>query len=98
MLADAVSHSRCRVTHTVAGWRRPGWSPATPACPTAAASRRCSPSRAVRPWPRPRPTHVAGVRRVLVDLVDEEDFDALGRVFDAVTDRLIEANPAMDIR
>ena len=44
------------------------------------------------------PTHVAGVRRLLVDLVDDEDFEAVGRVFDAVTDGLIEANPAMDIR
>ena len=44
------------------------------------------------------PTHVAGVRQFLVDLVDEDDFEAVGRVFDAVTDRLIETNPAMDIR
>jgi DNA-binding MarR family transcriptional regulator len=44
------------------------------------------------------PTHVAGVRRLLVDLVDEADFEAVGRVFDAVTDGLIEGNPAMDIR
>ena len=36
--------------------------------------------------------------RDLVDLVDEDDFEAVGRVFDAVTDRLIEANPALDIR
>ena len=39
------------------------------------------------------PTHVAGVRQFLVDLVDEDDFEAVGRVFDAVTDGLIEANP-----
>jgi DNA-binding MarR family transcriptional regulator len=44
------------------------------------------------------PTHVAGVRRLLVDLVSEEDFEAVGRVFDAVTDALIEGSPAMDIR
>ena len=44
------------------------------------------------------PTHVAGVRRFLVDLVDDDDFEAVGRVFDAVTDHLIEANPALDIR
>jgi hypothetical protein len=41
---------------------------------------------------------VAGVRRFLVDLVDDDDFEAVGRVFDAVTDHLIEANPALDIR
>jgi hypothetical protein len=34
-----------------------------------------------------------------VDLVDEEDFEAVGRVFNTVTDRLIEGSPAaMDIR
>jgi len=44
------------------------------------------------------PTHVAGVRRLLVDLVDDEDFAAVGRVFNSVTDGLIEGNPAMDIR
>ena len=45
----------------------------------------------------PRPTW-PGVRQFLVDLVDDDDFDAVGRVFDAVTDKLIEANPAVDIR
>jgi DNA-binding MarR family transcriptional regulator len=44
------------------------------------------------------PTHVAGVREFLVDLVGEEDFAAVGRVFNAVTDKLIETNPAADIR
>jgi len=44
------------------------------------------------------PTHVAGVRRLLVDLVGDDDLEAVGRVFDAVTDGLIETNPAMDIR
>ena len=44
------------------------------------------------------PTHVAGVRQFLVDLVDDDDFEAVGRVFDAVTDRLIDTNPALDIR
>jgi DNA-binding MarR family transcriptional regulator len=44
------------------------------------------------------PTHVAGVRRMLVDLVDQDDFQAVGRVFDAVTDGLIEGHQAMDIR
>ena len=44
------------------------------------------------------PTHVAGVRAFLVDLASHEDFGAVGRVFDAVTDKLVEANPAADIR
>ena len=44
------------------------------------------------------PTHVAGVRAMLVDLVACEDFEAVGRVFNTVTDKLIDTNPALDIR
>ena len=44
------------------------------------------------------PTHVRGVRANLVDLVDPEDFAAVGRVFDAVADHLIAAHPEMEIR
>jgi len=44
------------------------------------------------------PTHVAGVRAHLVDLVPDQDFAALGRVFDAVSDHLIAGHPEMEIR
>ena len=47
---------------------------------------------------RAAPTHVAGVRAHLVDLASNEDFAALGRVFDAVADSLISAHPEMEIR
>jgi DNA-binding MarR family transcriptional regulator len=97
-LADSVSHSRSRVTHTVSRMETAGLV-ARDAC--------LSDGRGVEAVLTDQgraaledaaPTHVAGVRQFMVDLVDEDDFDALGRVFDAVTDRLIEANPAMDIR
>lgn len=98
MLADSVSHSRSRVTHTVSRMETAGLV-ARDAC--------LSDGRGVEAvlteqgraaLENAAPTHVAGVRQFLVDLVDEDDFEAVGRVFDAVTDRLIEANPAMDIR
>ena len=98
MLADSVSHSRSRVTHTVTRMEKAGLV-ARDAC--------ASDGRGVEAVLTEQgraaledaaPTHVAGVRRFLVDLVDDEDFEAVGRVFDAVTDRLIDANPAMDIR
>jgi DNA-binding MarR family transcriptional regulator len=98
MLADSVSHSRSRVTHTVSRMEAAGLV-ARDAC--------LSDGRGVEAvltdhgretLVNAAPTHVAGVRRLLVDLVDEADFEAVGRVFDAVTDRLIEGNPAMDIR
>jgi hypothetical protein len=44
------------------------------------------------------PTHVAGVRSFLVELAGENDFAAVGRVFNAVTDKLVSANPSADIR
>jgi DNA-binding MarR family transcriptional regulator len=98
MLADSVSHSRSRVTHTVSRMENAGLV-ARDAC--------VSDGRGVEAvlteqgrvaLEKAAPTHVEGVRRFLVDLVDDEDFEAVGRVFDAVTDKLIEANPAMDIR
>jgi len=98
MLADSVSHSRSRVTHTVSRMEAAGLV-ARDAC--------LSDGRGVEAvltdhgretLVNAAPTHVAGVRRLLVDLVDDADFQAVGRVFDAVTDRLIEGNPAMDIR
>jgi DNA-binding MarR family transcriptional regulator len=98
VLADSVSHSRSRVTHTVARMETAGLV-ARDAC--------LSDGRGVEAVLTEQgraaledaaPTHVAGVRRFLVDLATQEDLDAVGRVFDAVTDRLIEANPALDIR
>ena len=98
MLADSVSHSRSRVTHTVSRMEGAGLV-ARDAC--------LSDGRGVEAvlteqgraaLANAAPTHVAGVRQFLVDLVDDDDFEAVGRVFDGVTDRLIEANPALDIR
>ena len=98
VLADSVSHSRSRVTHTVSRMEGVGLV-ARDAC--------LSDGRGVEAvlteqgraaLANAAPTHVAGVRRFLVDLVDDDDFEAVGRVFDAVTDHLIEANPALDIR
>jgi DNA-binding MarR family transcriptional regulator len=98
MLADSVSHSRSRVTHTVSRMESVGLV-ARDAC--------LSDGRGVEAvlteqgraaLANAAPTHVAGVRRFLVDLVADDDFEAVGRVFDAVTDHLIEANPALDIR
>src|SRR3954466_3484599 len=97
-LADWLTHSRSRVTHTVSRMEAAGLV-ARDAC--------LSDGRGVEAvltdhgretLEHAAPTHVAGVRRLLVDLVDDADFQAVGRVFDAVTDRLIEGNPAMDIR
>ncbi len=45
------------------------------------------------------PTHVRGVREHLVDLASRSDFAALGRIFNEVSDRLLQGKPDdVDIR
>ena len=47
---------------------------------------------------RMAPTHVNGVRDYLVDLASCEDFEALGRVMNAVADKLVVTHPESEIR
>ena len=47
---------------------------------------------------RAAPIHVQGVRDHLVDLVDPDDFAAVGRVMDIVADHLVPAHPEREIR
>jgi DNA-binding MarR family transcriptional regulator len=98
MLADSVSHSRSRVTHTVSRMERAGLVVRDSCVSDGRGVEAVLTDQGRAALESAAPTHVAGVRQFLVDLVDEDDFEAVGRVFDAVTDRLIEANPALDIR
>ncbi len=97
-LADALAHSRSRVTHTVARMEHAGL-----------VLRRSSPDdgrgvvatmtdKGFDLLVRMAPTHVEGVRTHLVDLVTREDFEAVGRVMNAVSDHLVEAHPEMEMR
>jgi DNA-binding MarR family transcriptional regulator len=97
-LADAMAHSRSRITHTISRMEGAGL-----------VSRVGSPDdrrgRVARITDegmdllrRAAPFHVTGVREYLVDLVDPADFDAVGRVFDAVSDHLVECHPAIEMR
>ena len=97
-LADAMAHSRSRVTHTVKRMEDAGLVDAHHL-------RRGRPRRGVRddrPGLRPAgamaPTHVNGVRDYLVDLASADDFEALGRVMNAVADKLVVAHPESEIR
>lgn len=98
MLADSVSHSRSRVTHTVSRMETAGLVVRDACLADGRGVEAVLTEQGRRALDDAAPTHVAGVRRLLVDLVDDEDFQAVGRVFNAVTDGLIEGNPAMDIR
>jgi DNA-binding MarR family transcriptional regulator len=98
VLADSVSHSRSRVTHTIARLEKAGLVERAPCLSDGRGVEAVITDAGVAALVAAAPTHVAGVRQLLLDLAGDEDFDALGRVFNTVTDRLIEANPAADIR
>ena len=97
-LAVSLSHSRSRVTHTVARLERAGLVQREACLSDGRGVEATITDRGVDVLEKAAPTHVAGVRRLLVDLAGGDDFAALGRVFNAVTDNLIETNPAVDIR
>src|SRR3954447_16108234 len=97
-LADSISHSRSRVTHTVSRMEGARLGVRDACVSDGRGVEAVLTAEGRRALEEAAPTHVSGVRRLLVDLVDDEDFEAVGRVFDTVTDALIEGNPAMDIR
>ena len=98
MLADSVSHSRSRVTHTVTRMEAAGLVARDACLSDGRGVEAVLTDQGRQALVDAAPTHVAGVRRLLVDVVDDDDFQAVGRVFDAVTDQLIASNPALDIR
>lgn len=97
-LADALAHSRSRVTHTIDRMERTGYV-ARSASPDD--GRGVVATMTDKGWEvlqEAAHVHVRGVRANLIDLVSQEDFDAAGRVMNAVTDHLIGHHPAMEFR
>jgi DNA-binding MarR family transcriptional regulator len=97
-LADSLSHSRSRVTHTVSRMEAAGLVVRDSCLADGRGVEAVMTDQGRKALVEASPTHVAGVRRMLVDLAGAGDFEAVGRVFDAVTDALIESHPGMDIR
>jgi DNA-binding MarR family transcriptional regulator len=99
LLADAMSHSRSRVTHTIARMEA-----AELVVRHASESDRRGVEAVMTDEGRRKlveaaPTHVRGVRKHLVDIADRSDFAALGRIFNEVSDRLMHDKPkSADIR
>ena len=97
-LADAVAHSRSRITHTIKRMER---SELVERCNSPEDGRgviaRIT-ERGLLLLRNVAPTHVEGVRDHLVDLASDEDFQAMGRVMDAVADNLIARHPEMEMR
>lgn len=97
-LAGSISHSRSRVTHTVARLEKDGLVTRSACVSDGRGVEAVMTDEGLARLEAAAPTHVEGVRRFLVDLADEDDFAAVGRVFNAVADKLVDSNPAADIR
>ncbi|WP_370291639.1 MarR family winged helix-turn-helix transcriptional regulator [Nocardioides sp.] len=97
-LAASLAHSRSRVTHTVKRMEAAGLVERRESkedgrgvvCHLTRAGRRL--------LERAAPSHVETVRTSLVDLVDPADLAALGRVMNAVADKLIAGHPEREMR
>lgn len=97
-LAGSISHSRSRVTHTVARLEKDGLVNRSACVSDGRGVEAVLTDEGLKRLEAAAPTHVDGVRQFLVDLAGVEDLAAVGRVFNAVADELIENNPAADIR
>ncbi|MPZ96818.1 MAG: MarR family transcriptional regulator [Propionibacteriales bacterium] len=87
-LADSLNHSRSRLTHTVTRMEAEGL---VARCSADTDRRGVYAELTEAGWKRLRdaaPTHVEGVRQYLVDAVDPDDLEAVGRAFKAVADAL----------
>lgn len=97
-LADAMAHSRSRVTHTVKRMESAGLVERRDAAEDGRGVVAVLTPAGLAVLQRAAPVHVSGVRRYLVDLCSPDDFAALGRVMNAVADQLIADRPALEIR
>ena len=97
-LADALAHSRSRVTHTVTRMEKAGLVVRSSSPDDGRGVVASMTAKGYDLLSRTAPVHVSGVREHLVDLASREDFLALGRVMNAVSDNLVEAHPEMEIR
>lgn len=97
-LADAMAHSRSRVTHTIARMEGAGLVTrgTTPEDGRGVVATMTDAGHDL--LVRAAPCHVESVRRAMVDLVSEDDFAAVGRVFDRVADHLVARHPESEIR
>ena len=97
-LADALAHSRSRVTHTVQRLERSDLVVRSES-PEDGRGVLCRlTDHGFEVLEKAAVTHVDGVHAYIVDLATREDFDALGRVMDSVADQLVADHPAMEIR
>jgi DNA-binding MarR family transcriptional regulator len=97
-LADAMCHSRSRITHTVTRLERSGLLERTESPEDGRGVLAAMTDKGMALLEEAAHVHVTGVRNNLVDLVNDEDFAALGRVMNAVADHLVTSHPEVEIR
>ncbi len=97
-LADAMAHSRSRVTHTIARMEAAGYVVRGTTPEDGRGVVATMTDKGFELLARAAPGHVESVRRNIVDIVDAKDFDALGRVFDRVADHLVTQHPESELR
>ena len=97
-LADALAHSRSRVTHTIKRMEEAGLVRRTdsPEDRLGVFAEITDDGRGL--LEQMAPTHVAGVRAHLVDLAEGDDLAALGRLMNTVSDQLIAGHPDAEMR
>jgi DNA-binding MarR family transcriptional regulator len=99
LLADAMSHSRSRVTHTIARMEKADLVRRHQSASDGRGVEAVMTDEGRRKLVEAAPTHVRGVRAHLVDVSSRADFAALGRIFNEVSDRLMQDKPKdADIR
>ncbi len=97
-LADALAHSRSRVTHTIHRMEKAELVERTTSPEDGRGVIASLTDKGRQLLEDIAPIHVDGVRDHLVDLASDEDFAALGRVMNAVADHLIARHPEMEMR
>jgi DNA-binding MarR family transcriptional regulator len=98
VLAASLSHSRSRVTHTVGRLEAAGLVRREACLSDGRGVEAVLTKEGLRRLQEAAPSHVGAVRDLLVDVASPEDLAAVGRVFDAVSDRLVSGSPEVDIR
>jgi DNA-binding MarR family transcriptional regulator len=97
-LAEAMSFSRSRITHTITRMEVSGLVHRGAATEDGRGIVAQLTDKGYALLVEAAPVHVTGVRHHMVDLASDDDFAALGRVMDAVVDRLAAAHPEVDLR
>jgi DNA-binding MarR family transcriptional regulator len=100
-IAESMRFSRSRITHTVSRMEAAGLVQRSAAAGDRRGVDAMMTEKGYALLVEAAPTHVTGVREHFVDLATPEEFSALGRVMDAVSDHLLtedDSEAGTDIR